>query len=90
MSSRTSSILMERPSVRMSSTSWWEPLSAVVQSMQLPQPLLGQTSAAANASAALERPDPGGPVKSQACVMPWDSLVDSFAAATACFTIVTT
>ena len=34
-----------------------------------PHPPSGHCKAAANARAATERPDPGGPVNSQACVM---------------------
>ena len=66
INSRTSSIFIESPSVRTSSTSACVPLSAVVQLMQILQPESGHRSAAAKASAALLRPDPGGPVKSQA------------------------
>ena len=70
-SSRTSSTLMERPSVRMISTSGWPWVFAELQSLQVPQPFLGQMSAWANATAADERPDPGGPVKTQAWVISW-------------------
>ncbi len=83
MSSRISSILIERPSVWISSTSAWAPDWAVRQSTQLPQPPDGQTKEAAKASAALDRPDPGGPVKSQAWVISWDSSVLSRDAVTA-------
>ena len=72
-SSRTSSTLMERPSVRMISTSGWPWVFAELQSLHVAQPLLGQMSAWANATAADERPDPGGPVKTQAWVISCDS-----------------
>ena len=39
----------------------------------MPQPPVGQTRAAAKATAADERPLPGGPVKIQACVISCDS-----------------
>ena len=67
-SSRISSTLIVTPSVAKISTSGWLPRSAVWQSVQIPQPWLGQISDAAKALAILERPDPGGPVKSQAWV----------------------
>jgi adenylate cyclase len=66
--SRISSIFMDRPLTSTSSTSGWVPASAVLQASQLPHPFSWQTSAAAKALAMLDRPDPGGPVKSQA----WD------------------
>ena len=44
-SSLTSSILMERPSVRMISTSGCAPFAADLHSLQVPHPLLVQTSA---------------------------------------------
>ena len=73
-SSRTSSTLMERPSVLMISTSGWPWVLAALQSEQLLQPLFLQISACAKATAADERPDPGGPVKTQAWVISWDSM----------------
>ena len=89
-SSRTSSTFMESPSVRRISTSAWPPALAVRQSMHVPHPPSGQISAAANAIAALERPLPGGPVKSQACVISWvssplrDARTASFSEETMC------
>ena len=68
-SSRTSSTPMDSFSVRTSVTSGWAPDKAERQSRQRPQPPEGHWSAAAKARAALERPEPGGPVTSQACVM---------------------
>ena len=47
------------------------------------QPPALQTKAAAKARAALLRPEPGGPVKSQACVISCDWFVESDAADTA-------
>jgi len=41
----------------------------VEQSVHFPHPLSLHTKAAAKATAALERPDPGGPTKSQEWVM---------------------
>ena len=87
--SRTSSILMERPSVFINSTSAWVPRSAVVQLMQLLHPESGQISAAAKARAVLLRPDPGGPVKSQACTIFCDSSELSLAAIVASLSIAT-
>ena len=72
-SSRTSSTLIDRPSVRMISTSGWPLDAAERQSLQVPQPILGQIRAWAKATAADERPEPGGPVKTQACVISCDS-----------------
>ena len=57
----------------MISTSGWPWVLAELQSLHAPQPLLGQMSAWAKATAADERPDPGGPVKTQACVISCDS-----------------
>jgi adenylate cyclase len=51
-------------------TSGDEPASAPRHDGQTPQPCRSHSSAAANARAALERPEPGGPVNSQAEVMP--------------------
>ena len=59
--------------MRMISTSGWPWVLAELQSLQVAQPLLGQMSAWAKATAADERPDPGGPVKTQACVISCDS-----------------
>ena len=67
--SLTSSILIDKPSVRMISTSGCPPLAADKHALHVPQPRLGHTSACANATAALERPLPGGPVKTHACVI---------------------
>jgi hypothetical protein len=42
-----------------------------MQSLHLLHPPSLQTKAAANAIAAFERPEPGGPVKSQVLVITW-------------------
>ncbi len=60
-----------------------------------PQPCCGQSSAAANARAATLRPEPGGPVSSQACAMPPGCLPPrplstSAATAAACLSSATT
>ena len=60
----------------MPARTWW-------QLGHCPQPWFGQSSAAANARAATDRPDPGGPVNSQACVMPSTCSPRSSRAATA-------
>ena len=72
-SSRISSIFIERPSVRIISTSECVPDLAARQLVQVPQPSLLQIRAQAKATAADDRPLPGGPVKSQACVISCDS-----------------
>ena len=64
--SRTSSTPIDNISVRTSVTSGWAPDSTVRQSLHSPQPPKRHCSAAAKARAALDRPDPGGPVNSQA------------------------
>ena len=46
---------------------------AALQSEHVPQASLGQISACANATAADDRPEPGGPVKTQAWVISCDS-----------------
>ena len=48
---------------------------AVSQSIHVPHPLFGQISAAAKEAAAIDRPDPGGPVKSQEWVISWLSML---------------
>jgi adenylate cyclase len=70
INSLTSSIFIDNPSVLISSTSAWEPVIVDIQSLHLLQPPSEQTKAAAKATAALDRPDPGGPVNSHAWVMP--------------------
>ena len=72
-SSRISSILIDKPSVRIISTSACVPALAARQLTQVPQPSLLQIRAEANAIAADDRPLPGGPVNNQACVISWDS-----------------
>ena len=62
---------MDSISVRTSVTSGCAPDSEVRHSVQVPQPPRGHCSAAAKARAALDRPDPGGPVISQAWDMAW-------------------
>ena len=69
-SSRMSSVAIWARSARVMLTSGWLPASAVWQAWHWPQPPCSHCSAAANASAALERPEPGGPVNSQAWVIP--------------------
>jgi hypothetical protein len=49
----------------MISTSGCAPDDADEQSLQVPHPDSLQIKACANATAAVDRPDPGGPVKSQ-------------------------
>jgi hypothetical protein len=63
---------MDSPSGMTLRTSAWVPAMVVVQARHSPQP--GTPSevhcnAAAKHSAATERPEPGGPVISQACVI---------------------
>ena len=82
--SRISSILIESPSLRINSTSGWPPSFTVVQELHSPQPPVGQTSADAKASAASERPLPGGPVNNQACVISWLSAPLRAAASAPC------
>ena len=65
-SARTVSTEIVMASVDTWSTSACVPSRAVWQSLQVPQPPRGHTSAAANALAATDRPEPGGPVKSHA------------------------
>ena len=71
--SRTSSTPIESLSVRTTVTSAWLPASTVWHEWQVPQPggCSSHCSAAAKATAALERPEPGGPVKRNAWLMPW-------------------
>ena len=66
---RISSTPMLSCSVRSRVTSGWAPDSDVRQSLQRPQPPSWHWRAAANARAALERPDPGGPTNNHAWVM---------------------
>ena len=73
-SARASATLIDRPSVATTLTSAWLPSSAVRHSRQWPHPPSGHWRAAANARAAVERPEPGGPVKSHACVIADSSL----------------
>ena len=59
--SRTSSTPIESFSVRITLTSAWLPVSTVWHDLQVPHPVpVSHWSAAAKATAALERPDPGG------------------------------
>ena len=74
-SSRASSMVMVTFSVRTNATSEWVSPRMVRQAGHSPQPRRltsswSQFRAAAKAFAALERPEPGGPVKSHACVSP--------------------
>ena len=66
MISRDSLMLRVSPSGTTTVTSGWVPPSAVWQAWQCPQPASGHCSAAASARAAIERPEPGGPVNSHA------------------------
>ena len=68
-SCRASATPYDRPSGATTVTSGWVPARTVWQSSHWPQPPLGHCSAAANARAATERPEPGGPVSNHACVM---------------------
>ena len=67
--SRASRTWIVRPLVETICTSAWEPSIVVRHSRHSPHPPCGHSSAAANERAALERPEPGGPVMSHACVM---------------------
>ncbi len=70
-SARISPTPIESPSGTTSRTSAWVPPSVVWQAGQSPQPVpRAHCSAAANARAATDRPEPGGPVKIQAWVIP--------------------
>ncbi len=95
MISRASFTLMDSPSGTIIATSGCAPPSADAQPSQCPQPAapVVHCSAAANARAAMDRPLPGGPVNSQACVIPpavpplsGDHGVASRAAACSCST----
>src|SRR5690606_16545961 len=66
---RTSSMEMVTRSVATSVTSACVPARAVRHSWHVPQPPAGHCRAAAKARAAMDRPEPGGPVTSQAWVM---------------------
>ena len=69
---RIASTPIESPSGMIRRTSAWVPAIVVVHARHSPQPGAPSEvhcSAAAKHSAATDRPDPGGPVISQACVM---------------------
>ena len=72
---RISSTPMDSPSGITRRTSAWVPAIVVVHARQRPQPGPPSSedpvhwSAAAKHNAATERPEPGGPVTSQACVI---------------------
>ena len=71
-SERTTFTWITEPSVVTFIRSPWVSASAVVQPWHRPQPAtVGSvhSSACANASAATDRPEPGGPVKSHECVI---------------------
>jgi hypothetical protein len=72
----------------MISTSGWPCVFAALQSLHVPQPSLEQISAWAKATAALDLPDPGGPVNNQACVISWLSTPVRDAATAACKIVV--
>ena len=76
-SSRVSATPYESPLGRTTSTSACVPIRTVWQAEHVPQPPFGHCSAAAIARAAVDRPDPGGPVKSQACVIAAPGCADS-------------
>jgi hypothetical protein len=63
-------------SVARTLTSGWDPEVTIRQLLQSPHPPDSQSKAAAKAVAALDLPDPGGPVISQACCKP-KSLVET-------------
>lgn len=72
MTARTSSTVMVIPSVETHSTSGWVPARTLRHWSHRPHPTTSgssQTSAVAKAFAATDRPDPGGPVSSQECVI---------------------
>ena len=71
MRALTSSMVMMSFSVARRTTSGWEPAMTSRQGLHCPHPGTGPVHcrAAAKARAAFERPDPGGPVTSQAWVM---------------------
>ncbi|GAA2410654.1 hypothetical protein GCM10009856_19850 [Mycolicibacterium llatzerense] len=72
---RISSTPMDSPSGITRRTSAWVPAIVVVHARQAPQPgppsaaSAVHCSAAAKHTAAMDRPEPGGPVINQACVM---------------------
>ena len=67
--SRTSSTPMESFSVRVTRTSGCDPTAISWHEWHTPHPPCSHCSPAAKAIAALDRPDPGGPVNNQACDM---------------------
>ncbi|TWG85140.1 adenylate cyclase [Cellulosimicrobium cellulans J34] len=81
--SRTSSILIVTSSVATRVTSGCVPARVVRHAAHRPQPPCSHCSAAANARAALERPEPGGPVSSHACVIAAGSVAAARNVATA-------
>ena len=68
-SARISLTPIDSPSGTTNRTSAWVPPSVVWHAWHSPHPPFGHCSAAANARAATDRPDPGGPVNSQAWVL---------------------
>jgi hypothetical protein len=69
-SCRISSMEMITFSDARTETSGWEPDCTMRQLLQAPQPAFSQSNEAANAIAAFDRPEPGGPVRSQAWFNP--------------------
>ena len=69
MRARISLTPSDSPSVATSWTSAWVPAITVRHTWQASQPWRGHCSAAAKARAATDRPEPGGPVNSQAWVI---------------------
>ena len=57
-------------SVASTETSGCDPDCTMRQLLHVPQPAFSQSNEAANAMAAFERPEPGGPVSSQAWCSP--------------------
>ena len=72
---------MDSPSGTTRCTSACVPARVVRHCGHAPQPSSAHCSAAANARAATDRPDPGGPVNSHACVIPAAPAPDTTAAA---------
>ena len=64
-----------------------DPTIEVWQSMHAPQPMFEQTRAAAKALAAVDLPEPDGPVKSHEWVILWLKSLFSRAAITALFKV---
>src|SRR3712207_3135295 len=81
--SRASSTPIDSPSGLITFRSAWVPARTVWQAWQVPSPPSGHCRAAANARAATDLPDPGGPVNSQAWVIAPASATAARSSATA-------